>query len=123
MADETGELSGGLKPGDKMWYCGVQVTIVYIIPAHQWPRDHDEKIDKGVVAHMTQPKWNTPQQSREHIDYWKKWREDAYVVCYPPDKHWVCKTRRAKLSELSHTPPEGVAEIVVKTKTIRRKRK
>jgi hypothetical protein len=101
---EKGDLDS-LKPGDKVWLNGERVTLVYIIPAHQWPHEHDNKIDQAVRTHMSPPKTNPPQQSRESIEYWRKWREDQYVVCYPPNDYWVSTTRRVKLSELSLTPP------------------
>jgi hypothetical protein len=107
MANEKEGSSDSLKPGTKVWYKEKEAMLIYIIPAHQWPEEHENKMDEGVRLYMTPPKVNPPQQRRESIWHWKKWREDMYIICFPPDKFWVSETLRVKLSELSLTPPVG----------------
>lgn len=105
MAEQESGSPDSVKPGDKLWYKGEQVTVIYVIPAHQWPADHEKGMDEGMRKHMTPPKANPPQQLRESIEFWKKWREDQYIVCYPPNQWWISTTKRVKLVELSTTPP------------------
>jgi len=91
-----------MNTGDRVMLKNGRVgTIIYIIPAHSWPKDYRAKIEENAQKFLAPPKTNRPQLLML-LDQWKKWKEPMYIVAEEPDEIcWVSWCSRAIEEDLT----------------------